>query len=122
LEGFCDKWVRNGALVEPDSDCGMACGGNASETCGGPNRLTVWSNTTVTVLPVPGPQKSALPGSWQYVGCLTDDAQGSRTFPNQVILPNNNTATTCLDQCAMYGYWAGGLEYGDECCKYIKIP
>ena len=41
-----------------------------SEACGGPNRLSVYSNGPVTALPVPTVQTTGLPGNWQYVGCL----------------------------------------------------
>ena len=42
-----------------------------SEACGGPNRLSVYTNSSsVTVYPVPTPQTTNLPGNWQYSRCL----------------------------------------------------
>ena len=41
-----------------------------SEACGGPNRLSVYSSGPITVIPVPTPQTTNLPGSWVYKGCL----------------------------------------------------
>jgi hypothetical protein len=38
--GFCDNFIHNNASIKPDLDCAMACGGNRSEVCGGPNRLS----------------------------------------------------------------------------------
>lgn len=68
---FCDNYIRNNAsLASSNSPCAMTCAGNTTEICGGPNLLSVYSNATITVLPVPTPQKTNLPGSWVYQGCL----------------------------------------------------
>jgi len=75
----------------------------------------VYSGSPVTVLLVPSVQKTNLTGSWQYAGCITDSSTGNRTFPYQIILPNNNTANNCLSQCQKFGFPAGGMEYADEC-------
>ena len=40
-----------------------------------------------------------------------------RTFPYQLTFAENNTAENCLNQCAQFGYGAGGMEYADQCCK-----
>ena len=45
------------------------------------------------------------------------DLNPDRIFPNQIINTNNNTVEACLNQCAAFGYPAGGMEFGDECCK-----
>lgn len=100
------------------SDCNMACAGDASEFCGAGNRLSVYSNSTanLTVYAVPAVQKTGLPAFWKYAGCLHDDAPGGlRALPYQLILSNNNTANNCISQCSAFGYAFGGLEYGDEC-------
>lgn len=44
------------------------------------------------------------------------EAGANRTFPYQNIWTNNNTVDACLNQCAMFGYPAAGMEYSDECC------
>lgn len=68
---FCDDYVRNNAsLASSDSQCAMTCAGHTNEICGGPNLLSVYSNTTITVLPPPTVQITNLPGSWVYKGCL----------------------------------------------------
>jgi hypothetical protein len=43
---------------------------NSSEACGGPSRLSVYSNSPITPLPVPAAQTTNLPGNWQYSRCL----------------------------------------------------
>ncbi|KAF7361017.1 hypothetical protein MSAN_01131900 [Mycena sanguinolenta] len=112
---FCGTELIEGATTAPESDCNMGCGGNTTEACGAGNRMSVYSTTkNVTILPVPTPQNSSIPGSWSYQGCLME-AVGKRAIPWQNIYPTNNSATTCLSQCAAFGYTVGGMEYGEEC-------
>jgi hypothetical protein len=48
------------------------------------------------------------------------NSEGSpnRVFKYQIINTNTNTATSCLTQCSNFGFGAGGMEYGQECCTY----
>ncbi|KAH7906672.1 copper radical oxidase-like protein [Hygrophoropsis aurantiaca] len=114
---FCGDYLTNGAAKAPEADCNMACGGNANEACGGPNRLSVYTSTgNVTVLPIPTTQTTSLPGEWAYKGCLAELGAGSpRMLPYELDWPTNNTVDACLNQCASYGYPAAGLEYGEQC-------
>ena len=117
---FCGNQIIQGGTKDTanPSGCNMNCAGNANEICGGPNRMSIYSNYTgtVPVIQPPVQQNTSLPGNWKYVGCLTDAAGGAtRTFPWQIILPQNNSAQNCLSQCSAYGYGRGGMEYGDEC-------
>ena len=67
---FCGNAIYSGgALASSDTDCNMPCGGNAKETCGAGNRLSVYSNGTITTYQPAVPQTSDLPGSWTYDGC-----------------------------------------------------
>ncbi|KAJ7058518.1 galactose oxidase [Mycena amicta] len=112
---FCGNELIAGATPAPDTDCNMGCGGNTTEACGAGNRMSTYATSTnVTILPVPTPQNSSIPGSWSYQGCLFE-AVGTRAIPWQNIYPTNNSATTCLSQCAEFGYTVGGMEYGEEC-------
>lgn len=113
---FCGNELIDGAVKAPDSDCDMACGGNATEACGAGNRLSVYTSTgNITILPVPTPLTSGLPGQWVYQGCLAEPAPGSHFFPYENDWTNNNTVEACLNQCAAFGYPAAGLEYGEQC-------
>lgn len=113
---FCGNELIDGATKAPDSDCNMACGGNASEACGAGNRLSVYSSTgIITILHVPTVLESGLPGQWVYQGCLSEPAPGSHYFPYENDWTNNNTVEACLNQCAAFGYPAAGLEYGEQC-------
>jgi hypothetical protein len=67
---FCDNYLRNGAALVADSDCSMACTGDASEKCGAGDRLSVYSNASLVIYQPPTAQTTGLPGSWKYVGCI----------------------------------------------------
>ncbi|PSN72640.1 WSC-domain-containing protein [Corynespora cassiicola Philippines] len=111
---FCDNIIRQGGeLASDDSQCGMACAGNADEKCGGPDRLSVWSSLdTIPVIQPPRPIEQV--GEWVYQGCITDP-QDHRVFPWQLVNQTGNSPEWCLGQCAKFGYMAAGMEYGEEC-------
>lgn len=112
---FCGNELIDGATAAAPSDCNMACGGNSTQACGAGNRLSVYSTTkNITILPVPVPQNSSIPGSWSYQGCLAE-LEGGRVFPWEIENANNNSAPGCLSQCAAFGYTAGGMEFGLQC-------
>ncbi|KAK2740537.1 hypothetical protein FQN57_006040 [Myotisia sp. PD_48] len=111
---FCDYYVRNESPLTSDSECSMQCSGDATQDCGGPNRMSVYSKGDLVVLPNPVPQTGGLPGSWKYQGCLQDNVNQKRVFPYQIV-SRNNTATNCLSRCSMFGFGAGGMQYGEEC-------
>lgn len=111
--------MRNGAANTSNTDCSMTCSGNSSERCGAGNRMSAYSQGNLTVYQPPKEEIINLPGNWTYVGCVTDSAQ-ARTFPYGILnMINNNTATNCLSLCYEYGYPAGGMEFGSQCCKFV---
>ena len=67
---FCDNYVRTDAPLVDDTDCYMTCSGDPNQKCGAPDRMSVYSNGDLIVLPNPAPQTGGLPGSWEYRGCL----------------------------------------------------
>jgi hypothetical protein len=113
---FCDNYLYNGAAPAAQTSCNMACPGNAAETCGAGNFLDIYHTGNLTAYKAPTAQKTDLPGSWSYQGCFNDNVNGNgRALFWQSILTTNNTATSCLNLCAEYGFMAAGMEYGDEC-------
>ncbi|KAF8196991.1 glyoxal oxidase N-terminus-domain-containing protein [Pholiota molesta] len=106
--------IAGGVVASDQTTCNMGCSGNATQACGGPNRLSVYASKTIVALPIPTPQKTNLPGSWQYAGCLRENTT-TRIFPNQIIWIGNNSAIACMNQCAAFGYPASGTEFGQEC-------
>lgn len=50
-ECYCDSKLRNGGATATDgyAQCTMTCNGNASERCGGPNRLNIYQYTSPSI-------------------------------------------------------------------------
>jgi hypothetical protein len=112
---FCDDIIRQGGqLASADSQCGMGCGGNADEKCGGPDRLSVWSSQeTLKVVKKPSPTDEV--DGWKYQGCIVDPQGDGRIFPWQLVNKTGNSPEWCLGECKKFGYMAAGMEYGEEC-------
>ncbi|RDW66140.1 E set [Coleophoma cylindrospora] len=114
-ECYCDTALHNGAAPAAESQCNVACAGNANEDCGAGNILSVYNTGNLTVYQAPTSQSTGLPGNWVYQGCYSDNVNNNRALFWESILTTNNSATTCLDLCAEYGYEAAGMEYGLQC-------
>lgn len=65
-ECYCGFEVKSGSTKGSDSNCQNACGGAASEPCGGASYLSVYSNGKPG-----GTAKTPLNG-YSYLGCYTD--------------------------------------------------
>lgn len=69
---FCDNYLINGGTkAAADTECNTACAGNGAEQCGGGNRMSIYAKGSLVTRQAPGPQKTGLPGSWTYQGCIT---------------------------------------------------
>ncbi|ETN47085.1 uncharacterized protein HMPREF1541_01275 [Cyphellophora europaea CBS 101466] len=91
----------------PTTGCNMGCRGNASEACGGQDRITVYENPGLTPHVYPGDS------CWKPQGCYTDSTN-ARTFERRVA-SGDGDVQTCLNQCKGQGFSWTGLEYGSEC-------
>ena len=112
---FCGESIINGGkLASDDSQCAMTCGGNSSEVCGGPDRMSIYAVGNFSSYSAPTAVNTSLPGDWKYQGCLTDTPQ-PRVFPYQIDMETNLTIPNCLNLCHEYGYGAAGVEYGNQC-------
>ncbi|ETS86981.1 hypothetical protein PFICI_00809 [Pestalotiopsis fici W106-1] len=104
----------NSTLATSSSECNMACSGDATQTCGAGNRLSVVDDTTWTS----SFGVRASYGTWTLMDCYVDTS--SRILPNGVSLSasggsSNATIAHCLDACAASGYPYCGEEYYSEC-------
>ncbi len=72
VECFCGNAIVNGGKpATAPTECNTACGGNSAEQCGGGNRMNIYSTGgPLQSRGPPGPQKTKLPGSWTYQGCI----------------------------------------------------
>ncbi|KAJ8111688.1 hypothetical protein OPT61_g5771 [Boeremia exigua] len=113
---FCDTMLRMGAyLADNDNECNTPCGGDPTQTCGGGDRLSVYSNqTTLKIIKKAAPIQTV--GNWTYQGCATDTAlDWNKPIPWKLANETGNSPEWCLNRCAQYGYMVGGMEYGSEC-------
>ena len=84
----------------------MACSGASTESCGGPNRLTVFKANSGAPS-----HASTIPG-WKYVGCRTDSVN-SRTLTSGQLYDGTMTLEKCAAYCINSMYF--GAEYASEC-------
>lgn len=111
---FCGNQIVNGgAKAQSATECNTPCGGDQTQNCGGPGKMSILSLGEPQVFAPP--QIIPNVGSWAYAGCVQDNVNQKRTFYWQNFFETNLTPAACLQKCADYGYMAAGLEYGKEC-------
>ncbi|TGO46222.1 hypothetical protein BOTNAR_0602g00010 [Botryotinia narcissicola] len=108
-ECYCGNSLAAGAGRALASDCSMRCPGNATEFCGGSNRLNLFWNGKSP------PQTNPGSGLWIFAGCYTEGQTG-RLLIHQVIA-SPMTVDICTTACQEGGYSLAGVEYADECCN-----
>ncbi|KAJ4401386.1 hypothetical protein N0V91_007935 [Didymella pomorum] len=126
-ECYCGNTLQGVGAPAPDGEaqCNMACNGNTTEFCGGPNRLSLFryykgneppvssttrASSTSTAAPVP----TGLPAGWNYKGCYVD-GPGYRVMQNQQPDDQQMTIASCSSKCASLGYTVSGMEYHTQC-------
>lgn len=95
----------------------MACAGTPSETCGGPDRLSIYQRNSTAPSGVEIPDLVGKTGNWTPLGCYSD-AGGARALANGVAPVGgvqNNSAESCIASCEVSRYKFAGTEYGTEC-------
>jgi hypothetical protein len=82
--------------------CSMPCAGDASEACGGPDRLTVYTSFSTN----PGP------AGWTSLGCYTDSVQARTLTVLEQVAGGTDAMTpeACTSTCAGAGYKYAGVE------------
>ncbi|QUC17769.1 uncharacterized protein UV8b_02010 [Ustilaginoidea virens] len=109
---FCGSQLATGGVEAAAADCSMACGGNGTQPCGGPNRLTLWKSSQVT-----GPSVNPGTGNWTSIGCYSEGKTG-RALSQVFSVPGAEmTVAKCTAACraANAGNVLAGVEYGGEC-------
>ncbi|GAB0136237.1 hypothetical protein EsDP_00004548 [Epichloe bromicola] len=112
-ECYCGSQLASGGVKAPATDCSMACGGNATQPCGGGSRLTLWKTSKITA-------PSVNPGvdGWVSMGCYSEGTAG-RALTQQIVgaVPGAEmTVAKCAAACQAYaGNVLAGVEYGGEC-------
>lgn len=65
-ECYCGNNIINGGALTAASDCNFPCSGDATETCGAGNRLSMYTSGAA---PPPPPHIVPSVGAWQSQGC-----------------------------------------------------
>ncbi|KAM0332583.1 hypothetical protein ACHAQA_002867 [Verticillium albo-atrum] len=131
-ECFCGNALAAGGVIANELDCSTPCGGDATQPCGGANRLTLYFTEQVN-----GPSVNPGVGGWvsegcyragnfklggvdhpetvgpySWVGCRTE-ATGARALGAKELANDQMTLESCQTFCTGYKYF--GTEYGREC-------
>lgn len=108
-ECFCGHQIRSKSTKKDDSECAMACTGDSSLTCGGPDRLNIYQRgTSTSVNTNPGP------AGWSYMSCYEDSVY-ARTLTVRVETSTPNSVASCTSACKNAGYKYAGVEWSSEC-------
>ncbi|KAE9379342.1 WSC-domain-containing protein [Stipitochalara longipes BDJ] len=106
-ECYCGNTLGT-STTATDGRCNMACGGSATEICGGPGGLSLYKFSAA----LPSATASAPLPAYTYVGCQSDSPT-ARTLLQLVVTSPAMTVELCTSFCAGYAYF--GIEYSDEC-------
>ncbi|KAG7290140.1 hypothetical protein NEMBOFW57_000137 [Staphylotrichum longicolle] len=112
-ECYCGDSLAQGSFPAFSTDCNMACAGDPTAICGGPNRLSLYGSSTTppTVTPNPHPAVTTT----QYEGCWTE-ATGPRALSGASAYSGSAmTLTDCGNYCLNSGFTWFGTEYSSEC-------
>ncbi|OAG41460.1 hypothetical protein AYO21_04402 [Fonsecaea monophora] len=109
-ECYCGNTLGSGSTPATDGRCNMACSGNSSFICGGPNGLTLYRNLNWTTSTPPPPSNPTGPvivpsvGSFQYVDCHTEVA--GRALTGKAVASNGMTVQYCAGNCTGFTFFA----------------
>ncbi|KAK4157999.1 WSC domain-containing protein [Chaetomidium leptoderma] len=111
---YCGSTV-NGPEVE-ESQCNLPCKGNSSQTCGGDNIFSVYTDPTF-------PIEDVTVEDYDSLGCWTDDSSMGRALTYRQDKVDGATLTTekCLLACRDGGFPFAGTEFGGECYCGVVI-
>ncbi|CAG8772051.1 7373_t:CDS:2, partial [Acaulospora colombiana] len=95
--------------------CNMACTGDSSQQCGGPDAINIYVKDNY--------QYTTGPAS---VLDIYNDSAGWRLLKHQPTTPipgDEMTVQKCVDACQASGFTSAGVEYGRECyCDNVTYP
>ncbi|KAE9367654.1 glycoside hydrolase family 55 protein [Stipitochalara longipes BDJ] len=129
-ECYCGNSIKynNGPAPDENAKCNMPCDGNPDETCGGPNRLNLYSLGAVnaptgTLTPTTTSTHTSSVASasttetgdatWHFRGCYTDSVARTLTYSSPIT--DSMTVEACQSICYERGYILAGIEYSDQC-------
>jgi hypothetical protein len=120
-ECYCATSILGAATIADDGRCNMACAGNSTEICGGPNGINIYQNSDSQSS---GPTTLQTYGTWITLGCYIDSVD-SRALPVGMAVSGGAAAMTvqsCLDACHAASYTFAGIKYSQECYCGATTP
>ncbi|TFK85884.1 WSC-domain-containing protein [Polyporus arcularius HHB13444] len=104
-ECHCGTGIDDALESAPDSDCNVACVGDATLSCGGAWRIQVYTFPALR------------PGAWAYQGCIADtqDTPAFTSTSTQTFATNLDLVNQCLQACSRLGFSFAGVENADTC-------
>ncbi|KAJ7704173.1 hypothetical protein B0H16DRAFT_1747748 [Mycena metata] len=117
LGGTASLNVPGSGLAVPQTECNMPCTGDASTTCGGGFRLSVYTVPTVARRTVgrdirPSLEKRTCPGA--TAPCYVDSCDNP-SLPFLSSTSSNQTIPGCIAECGAANYKLAGLSWANEC-------
>ncbi|KAF7543009.1 hypothetical protein G7Z17_g11090 [Cylindrodendrum hubeiense] len=109
-ECWCGQTVPT-TLVD-DSDCSMACSGDATQPCGASDRLTVFTDDLT----------APLVADWSYSGCYQDSSASRVLNGDYYADAEDMTHETCISFCEAGDFKYAGVEYSAECFCGNTLP
>ncbi|KAG6048593.1 hypothetical protein E4U17_007083 [Claviceps sp. LM77 group G4] len=113
-ECYCGSRLAAGAVEVSDSDCSLSCIGNATQSCGGAKRLSLWRTRQVSTLTV-----SYGLNRWVSKGCYLSKETTGRVLKQALeTTPGTEmTMSKCTTGCKLAdaGNVLAGLEDGHKC-------
>ncbi|WYZ34618.1 hypothetical protein EsH8_I_000894 [Colletotrichum jinshuiense] len=110
-ECYCGNALATGGIAANEADCTTACSGNATQACGGPNRLTMYKTSLIV-----GPSVNPGVGDWSSIGCYSEGTTGrALTYGVGTVPGAEMTVAKCTAACKAANYILAGVEYSGEC-------
>ncbi|WWC90941.1 uncharacterized protein L201_005879 [Kwoniella dendrophila CBS 6074] len=105
-ECYCGNDLVNGASLDRTGSCDMPCPGQLGTTCGGPDLLSLYKDSSLLY-------SLTTIGAWSKQGCIQE--VGGRALNGASLATNDMTLEKCTSFCADKGFAFAGLEYSSEC-------
>lgn len=106
-ECYCGDVLDHSSNATGLTACDMQCSGNAHQTCGAGNRLSLYYSDNTN-----GPSQPPRVGNYTWHGCRTEGSSSRALEASRTSGPDMT-----LDRCARFcdGFAYFGAEYGREC-------
>ncbi|KAF1969272.1 heme peroxidase [Bimuria novae-zelandiae CBS 107.79] len=105
-ECYCGNELNSLSTSQSLTDCAMPCGGSSTRICGGPQRISLYTNSKYSA-----PVEPSMPG-YEYKGCYSEGSNTRALLTKSFNAPDM-TVEQCASLCTGIPYF--GVEYSQEC-------